>query len=335
MGRGFCFALASALAVVFGCDGGAGAEASDAGENQEGGGSGSDAPAEAPLRDSFPPDAFGPEMPCNWSPEFCELRYDQLTFVGTHESAAYVTPPWKHPAQRRRVRAQLDDGVRAIFLEAHRGAMLVACYGDCSAGSVPLSGPLTEVREFLEANPREVVTIVIDNRAGGELRGTFEAAGLTDFVLAHDPGAPWPTLGEIVLGGRRLVVLENQDAESDAGVAGFIPLSRVAFATADGAPTSADLSCAVTRGERQEGSMFVVHHYVRAASESGGGDAAARLPSEELAASANADPFLTRRLEACEVEQAHVANVVDVDFYDIGDVLNAVTLLNRKRKRQP
>jgi hypothetical protein len=73
----------------------------------------------------------GPEAPavaaaaparCNGSAALCDRRLDQVVLAGTHNSyAAADQPGWYFPNQRRTIKRQLDDGIRALLLDVHLG----------------------------------------------------------------------------------------------------------------------------------------------------------------------------------------------------------------------
>ena len=86
------------------------------------------------------------------------------------------------------------------------------CHAMCELGSTDLEDQLVEVRLWLEAHPREVVTFFIqDLVTPADTADLVERAGLMPFVHEQAVGQRWPTLGEMIASGRRLVFLmENQ-----------------------------------------------------------------------------------------------------------------------------
>jgi len=52
------------------------------------------------------------------------------------------------------------------------------------------------------------------------------------------------------------------------------------------------------------------------------------IASPDLADLVNHNPDLIDRLRGCETEVGHLPNLVSVDFYSIGDTLEAVAMLN-------
>ena len=99
--------------------------------------------------------------------------------------------------------------------EGERGMYL--CHTFCELGFTPLDEVLGELRDFLVAHPSEVVVVINqDAVTPADFVGAVDAAGLSPLMATPPPpGAPWPTLGEMVAAGRRLVIL----AEDEAGAA--------------------------------------------------------------------------------------------------------------------
>lgn len=66
--------------------------------------------------------AATPPTGCNGQRDFCDLRLDQYTFAGTHNSfSAAQDPGWLIPNQRFGIARQLDDGIRAFLIDIHIG----------------------------------------------------------------------------------------------------------------------------------------------------------------------------------------------------------------------
>ena len=99
------------------------------------------------------------------------------------------------------------------------------CHASCTwSGSADLLYTLREIREFLERNPREVVTIIFEDylRNPRVLAEVFNEADISKLVLTSEHWREfedWPTLSEMISLGRRLVVFNN------VGMTGF-PYSK-------------------------------------------------------------------------------------------------------------
>ncbi|KAL0573224.1 hypothetical protein V5O48_008728 [Marasmius crinis-equi] len=91
-----------------------------------------------------------------------------------------------------------------------------------------VSDYLKLVKSFLDANPNEVITLLFTNPEGVSIadvwKPAFDTAGITPlaYVPPHQPMArsEWPTLGELIDSGKRVVVF--LDAGADTGGVDFI-----------------------------------------------------------------------------------------------------------------
>lgn len=150
--------------------------------------------------------------PCNGHAELCARRYSNITLVGSHDSAFVGTGVADN--QETDVAAQLAQGVRFLQAQTHLDNNTIKlCHTLCALEDAgPLEAYLGGVKAFLDANPREVVTLLITNQdglPGSAFDAAFKAAGIEGYGFA--PGTnltldQWPTLGEMIDNGQRLVV---------------------------------------------------------------------------------------------------------------------------------
>ncbi|KAI3395159.1 hypothetical protein diail_1711 [Diaporthe ilicicola] len=168
----------------------------------------------APLLLSLGPAALAQQQqqPCNGNSALCGRRYSNVTFVGSHDSAFVGTGVADN--QETTVAAQLAQGVRFLQAQTHLDNNTVKlCHTVCileDAG--PLATYLGDVKAFLDANPREVVTLLLTNQdglPGATFDAVFRGAGIQGYAFA--PGRnltleQWPTLGQMIDNGQRLVV---------------------------------------------------------------------------------------------------------------------------------
>lgn len=153
-----------------------------------------------------------PAAPCNGHAELCARRYSNVTFVGSHDSAFVGTGVADN--QETDVAAQLAQGVRFLQAQTHLDNNTIKlCHTLCALEDAgPLEAYLSGVKAFLDANPREVVTLLItnqDGQPGAAFDAVFRASGIQGYGFA--PGAnltldQWPTLGQMIDNGQRLVV---------------------------------------------------------------------------------------------------------------------------------
>ena len=84
----------------------------------------------------------------------------------------------------------------------------------CELGSTSwLTQPRATSKAWLDDHPREVVTLFVQDEVSPvDTAGVIEAAGLEPYVYTPADDGDWPTLGEMIDAGTRLVVLmENRD----------------------------------------------------------------------------------------------------------------------------
>jgi hypothetical protein len=192
---------------------------------------------------------------------------------------------------------------------------LYLCHGFCEIGAQPLVPWLRVLHAFMDANPREVVIVVIEDYVPpADIAAAFAEVGLEALAYRGAPHPPWPTLAELGKSGQRLVVFLESGTE---GVAWLHP----AFETIQETPYSfrrpSAFSCAVNRGGR-DGSIFQVNHWIETPP----------MPKPSNAAIVNAHAALLGRLRRCAEERGHLPNIVAVDFYRTGDLFDVVREMN-------
>ncbi len=284
---------------------------------------------------------------CNGHAELCDRPYDEIVQAATHNamSSPEIVRIW--PEQDADVRGQLDFGIRTLMIDAAYwtavrsagelgvpdlpddvGAALLdllrdrldprpgvyACHNICAFGSRPLHATLRTVREFLDANPDEVVTLILqDSISRADATEAFDEAGLTDIVFDGDVDDGWPTLGELIDRGQRLVVFSEQRGPPPTWY-------RQAFTLIQDTPhavTAADqFSCERDRGP-VDAPLFLMNHWVRR-----------RAPDRADAVVVNDRAFIVERAQRCAAERGKLPNFIAVDFFSLGDVIGAVDELN-------
>jgi hypothetical protein len=190
------------------------------------------------------------------------------------------------------------------------------CHAMCELGSTLWLDSLRGIRDWLDDHPREVVTLFVqDEVTPGDTARVFEDAGLLPYVYSPTQNGAWPTLGQMIDAGTRLVVLmENRDGGDR--VPWLIPGFDVVQDTPYLFESAADFSCAPNRGPA-DAPLFLVNHWI---------DEMGNVPRN--AALVNARDVLLPRVEECEEERGQLPNFVAVDYYNRGDLLPVVDELN-------
>lgn len=190
------------------------------------------------------------------------------------------------------------------------------CHAMCELGSTSWSRSLRDMKAWLDEHPREVVTMFVqDEVTPADTARVIEEAGLERYAYTPAEDGAWPTLGEMIDAGTRLVVLMENEGGGER-LPWLIPGFEVVQDTPYLFESPADFSCAENRGE-PDAPLFLVNHWI---------DDWRNVPANS--ALVNARAVLLPRLRECEEERGRLPNFVAVDYYDRGDLLGVVDTLN-------
>jgi hypothetical protein len=188
------------------------------------------------------------------------------------------------------------------------------CHINCVFGAIAFTDAMTEVRDFLDDNPDEVVTLIIqDAISTDDTAAVMEASGVEPFLYHHGKDDQWPTLGELIDTGQRLVVFAEDDGPPPDWYANaFVEMKETPFLF-----TSPErFSCEPNRGD-ENASLFLMNHWVQ------------RIAPDRIDSTlVNSLDFLVDRARECETERGTLPNFLAVNFYGIGDLMQAVDVLN-------
>jgi len=203
-----------------------------------------------------------------------------------------------------RIRERLvgpPEGPRALYL----------CHGFCEVGALPLVPWLRVLRDFLIANPREVVILVVEDYVPpSELAKAFEESRLRDLAFRGSAQPPWPTLEEMTASDQHVVVfLEMGKPDVDWMHPAFDSIQETPYSFNQ----PSQFSCAANRGGTR-GSLLQINHWIDTPP----------MPKPSNAAIVNAYDFLLARARQCERERSRRPNIIAVDFYRTGDLFRVV-----------
>ena len=206
--------------------------------------------------------------------------------------------------------------IRERFLGQESGPSgIYFCHGFCELGAYPVVPTLEGVRDFMLANPGEVVVVVVEDYIPPEdVARLFQDAGLMDLIYTGSFTPPVPTLRQMIDSGQRLVVF------IESGRPG-VPWLRPAWAFMQETPytfhTPADFSCKANRGPATA-LFFQINNWIETTP----------APRPSNAAIVNAYDVLLKRARACGEQRKHLPGIIAVDFYDAGDLFRVVRTLN-------
>ncbi|KZT32318.1 PLC-like phosphodiesterase [Sistotremastrum suecicum HHB10207 ss-3] len=213
---------------------------------------------------------------CNGRAELCNRSYGNITFVGAHDSYANddINPA---ATQSISIAKQLELGVRLLQAQSHMfEGQLHFCHTSCllyNGGTV--LNYLKTVKTWLDANPREVLTILFTNPEGVSYINVwlpiFEQAGIDHY--AYVPPNPqmrksdWPTLEALIDANKRLVTF--MDYPNKATPNDTVPFMIFEFPNIWETPfdtTNAKFPCSVDRivnGSLSiQDHMYMINHYL-------------------------------------------------------------------------
>lgn len=171
---------------------------------------------------------------------------------------------------------------------------------------------LDEISSFMDANPGAVITLAFENYVNATVvLGEFDASDLTRFLFSKQE--EWPTLGEMVTAGKRLVVLaddENQgftwwhDEHDETRMTGYSYQAEDEF------------NCDNDRGNGSA-SMLQIAHYITDP-----------LSSEAQAQVVNQFGSMWQHAQMCIDQHGMNPNFILVDYADYGDAVLVAAVLN-------
>ncbi|WP_420037122.1 PI-PLC domain-containing protein [Streptomyces sp. cg28] len=290
---------------------------------------------------------------CQGSAALCDRPYDDVVQLTAHNAMSTTVDRFIGPLQDPDITAQLNDGVRALQLDTYRWERpeeitarldesdftaeqkqlvrravntinpprdgLWLCHAVCRAGAVALVPELREIGAWMRQHPTDVVTFIVqDEISASDTESAFHEAGLDPLLFTPDadPDHPWPTLGEMIDSGRRLVVFAE---DADGPAAWYRNFYRYGMETPFAFRSPQDMTCSPNRGGTGK-RLFLLNHFI---TDNGG----SRLD----AGTVNARGFVLDRVHRCERERGHPVNFVAVDYATIGDAAGAVRALNEER----
>lgn len=295
------------------------------------------------------PSSADPPQRCNGHAELCARPYDEVVQAATHNSMSSPEVVRVWPEHDGDLRDQLDAGIRALLIDTHYWEAMVSpqqlqeadpdlpdglagvlfraaepfaeerggtwmCHNHCAFGGMPFLDGLVQVREFLEDNPDEVVTLVIqDAITVDDTVAAVADAGLEPYLHVHDPDGAWATLGEMIEGDERLVVFAEQAGPPPAWyLNAFEAMQETPFTVL--APDR--FTCEPNRGP-DDATLFLLNHWVQRIA-----------PERSDAVVVNDHDVLVERARQCAEERGQLPDMIAVNFYNIGDVVAAVDTLN-------
>ncbi|KAF2112318.1 PLC-like phosphodiesterase [Lophiotrema nucula] len=290
---------------------------------------------------------------CNNSPSLCTKPYDMVTYLGAHDSPFLRDATTGYSSfgnQLFSTTTQLDAGVRLLSGQVHRkDGQLHMCHTSCAMFDAgPLRDWLEEVKRWMDANPTDIVTLILvnsDNVSAKEFADVYTAADIARFAyvpLSLDAPPPpsnetvrtWPTLNEMIDKNQRLVNFVAP-LKPDAGVAPFL-MDQWTFTWENTYQvTSPDsFNCAPDRPSntssikayQDSGRLFMMNHFLYW--QQAFGIQVPDIRNINATNSWDGPGALGQHFMRCANELQRMPNYVLVDFFNVGPATNVIDIFN-------
>ena len=296
---------------------------------------------------------------CNDHAELCTRKYSDISFAGAHDSPFVGQLPTQN--QNVDVTGQLNLGLRFLQGQTHRSLeddnVLELCHTSCieeDGGS--LSDYLKTVNTWLDAHPLQVVTLLLTNGDNVDISlfdNAFNTAGAKKYTYAPPSGeavplklGSWPTLGDMIDSGKRLVVFLGM-ANSSMSLSYYIIYITKSLLSADSGANTASVpyvlpefsyyyetpfdttdpkfpQCDIDRpsGASADGRMGIINHFLDI--DVFGID----IPDRAAAGTTNSADSIGKQAGLCKSSYGRNPNVALLDYADKGDAVKAQSALN-------
>lgn len=223
---------------------------------------------------------------CNNSPDLCSRSYSDITHLGAHDSPFTTSSSTNSVGfldagnQNVNSTAQLTAGVRLLTAQVHNnnGAWHL-CHSSCSLLDVgTLSSWLSEIKSWMDENPRDIVTILLvnaDNASPADLSAEFTAADISTYGYVPpsivSPPTIWPTLQDMIANNTRLVTFVTPLAGDTSSAPYLLSEFTFVFENSYNVTSATNFSCvpdrpAALQGQTaaavQSGRLPLVNHFL-------------------------------------------------------------------------
>ena len=257
---------------------------------------------------------------CNGSINLCSKQYHEVAYLTTHNAFNSDEDGLLFPNQTYNIASQLNDGVRGLMIDVyyHFGTP-TAYHSVFMLGTIPLSDIFDDIKTFLDNNPNEVVTIILECYVtANDIENEINQSGLSSYLYTHNNSIGWPTLQNMIDNDNRLIIFTDEDdASSSQNWYHFV--WDYAVETHYSVESINDFTCDFNRGDPLN-DLFIFNHFVTDANLGYG------LYTESN--DVNANPFFINRILDCQTQTNKFPNFITTDFYELGDGLDVVDQLN-------
>jgi hypothetical protein len=272
---------------------------------------------------------------CNGLENLCNIPVNNILFATVHNAGSTTEDGVTlFPNQNLKLEKALAAGFRGINIDIGKcDGEIKLVHGICFVGFRDFVEVFTDIVSFLDANPNEVLLmpVEINSDTGGavtldEIDAMMQnVTNLKRYMYTHDSTQSWPTMRDLIQANTRILFFQY-NGESCGGNSGLTCPSGLNdwFCYAEEGNFEFDtlsqfddksFACKATRGGTCSTDFYGVNVFET-------------IPSASDAETLNSRSFLQDHITQCASIAGQDVNLVLVDFWDIGNVLDVVREYN-------
>ena len=259
--------------------------------------------------------AFNIYGQCNGSKDLCNKRYNEVAYLTTHNAFNSKQDGYLFPNQKSNIAVQLNNGVRGLMIDVYDdNGSTVVYHAYKFLGSKPLSIYFNDIKYFLDNNPNEIITIILESyTSSNAIENEIIKVGLLKYLHTQEINSLWPKLQTMIDSNKRLVIFSDKnDANKDQSWYHYI--WNFAIENKYG-----EINCEFNRGSPTN-SLFIFNHFITSLTG-----------NKNNAKNLNSFNYLMNHIFNCKNLKNKFPNFITVDFYEIGESIDVVDKLNIER----
>jgi hypothetical protein len=235
-----------------------------------------------------------------------------VAYLTTHNAFNSKQDRYLFPNQKSNISEQLNNGVRALMIDVYDdNGSTVVYHAYKFLGSQPLSVYLNDIKYFLDNNPNEILTIILETyTSSNAIENEINKVGLLKYLHTQDVNSLWPKLQTMIDSNKRLVILSDKN-DANEKQSWYHYVWNFAVENKYG-----EINCEFNRGN-PENSLFIFNHFITSLTG-----------NKENANKVNSFKYLMNHITNCKDLKNKFPNFITVDFYEIGESIDVVSKLN-------
>ncbi|KAE9974472.1 hypothetical protein EG328_003802 [Venturia inaequalis] len=289
---------------------------------------------------------------CNNSPALCSRGYGNITHLGAHDSPFVSNSSNRFTSSGNQFfnsTMQLDAGVRLLSAQIHNvsstDSSLHLCHSNCALYDAgPLTTWLASISTWLDANPNEVVTLLLVNSVNADastLAAQFSTSGIKKFAYTPTTvptsAAGWPTLQTLITANTRLITFVASLPSGNAAAPYLLDEFTSIWENPYDNISPSNFTCtpdrpATVKGSlttaKTSGKLFLMNHFLYVSQLFG-----IESPNVDASTTTNSpDATLVGSLgsaaSTCQTQYGSAPNFILVDWFNVGPTISTVDSLN-------